>query len=285
MSDDQGSWVKVASNGQHVQEKRKRTGKASKVEVKKDTNGSGAVSTIKDSNSNKRTSRLGLDDFETELAKDDLLIPSSIDEEELMFRKALEMSLKESESYKTSTVTGQERNQVVKPSRLGLDDFSDSGSSSKVAPTTARQIKPQIQQQQQQPVARQQARAAPMTRQPVSVSGAKTKGILQQQKQRPQQHQQSVPLPAVRSQAIKVAQPLAGTSNKPISFAAVAAGSLKPKPSTSISSTVASSSAQLKKQQNYFPAIVPTVVSNSTNVASSQPFKWNSVAANKLTSN
>ena len=121
--DQEGSWVKVASNGQHVQEKRQANSKLSKL-----ANGKTKplASKSSESMSAERSgpkmavaavpqSRLGLDDFETDeatetkLTKDDLLVPNSIDEEELMFRRALEMSLKESEQKLVAAVVERAR--------------------------------------------------------------------------------------------------------------------------------------------------------------------------------
>ena len=56
------------------------------------------------------------------LSNTDLLIPSSIDEEEIMLKKALELSLKETNM---STLTSNTTKKVSSSNKLGLDDFND----------------------------------------------------------------------------------------------------------------------------------------------------------------
>lgn len=98
--------MKVVSNGQHIQQRRKSVPRSTVAPVV--------------------SSSLGLDDFDdddddepeatTILANTDILVPNSVDEEELMFRRALELSLKE-------TKMNAAKPTEVKSSKLGLDDF------------------------------------------------------------------------------------------------------------------------------------------------------------------
>ena len=175
-----------------------------------------------------KSSKLGLDDFSDEatskLSKEDLLIPSSVDEEELMFRKALELSLKESSMpvpEKKSSKLGKLFIEIHVFERLinlifkqGLDDFSDE----KDAPI----VKPKL--------------LPPNSKQTVTM------------RQPPSRSAQKIPLASLLKPATNQKQIQDTTKAqppRPISFAAVAAASIKPKPSSSVPTT--SIAAPMKK--------------------------------------
>ena len=262
-TDDQGDWVKVASNGHHYQEK-KKTDKsfnekslATKAGLKKAAPHLTSTSPVKISNSLN-----SLDSFKdpspscqkadeassskkkSKLSKEDLLIPNSIDEEEVMLRKALELSLKEIASKPTDA--------KPKVSKLdAIDDFADDAFVTVNEP--ALKVK--------QLPAKTVFKPAPVVK-PITVAKPQHK-LPQVPKSAQKQH--------INPPALKIQQPI-----RPTSFAAVAAASLKPK-----TAPMPTYSAPISKPLNSAPKR-PTTEGN----ASIQPLKWTNLTVdNKLSTN
>ncbi len=167
--------------------------------------------------------------------KNDLLIPSSIDEEELMLRKALELSLKETSMQQACTRDTSKSIEQAKTSKLGLDDFSDEKEI--IHKNTSRIVKPTA-----------MIKTVSAKSNPSKTNSSVIKSVVSNQKLAAKNLSSNKP--------IQVSTSGNSSPSRPISFAAVAAGSLKPKQSSSIPSSTA---VRQQKQQ----------------AVSNQNFKWN----------
>ena len=271
-TDDQGDWVKVASNGHHYQEKKKAdknfnesksiSAKASLKKVAphvtstspvKISNSLNSLDSFKDpSPSSQKVDEASGSKKKSKLSKEDLLIPNSIDEEEVMLRKALELSLKETSMAASKPIDPQS---IPKPkvSKLdAIDDFADDAFVTVNEPAT--KVK-------QMPV-KTVIKPVPVAK---SANVAKPQHKLPQVPKSVQKHHINPP-------PIKFQQPI-----RPTSFAAVAAASLKPK-----TAPMPTYSAPVGKPLNSAPKR-PVVEGNS----SIQPLKWTNLTVdnNKLSTN
>ena len=229
--DDQGDWVKVSSSGAEKKSKNKNNAKigldhpipvALIIKPKAGSTSSNSsklneldiidITTKSSKTQSKTTGSLNSLDPYT-----DLLIPSTIDEEEIMLRKALELSLKETNMASTENKSSTKATVVERKSSIGLskldtiDDFSDESFVVK----------------EQNPSAKTKTtllvKSAPIQAKPTQPVK------LKQQQQAPTQNTKPVMSVPPQAQAKKVEQPVAAnvsSSNTaiPKTFAAVASG-------------------------------------------------------------